>query len=51
MIEVFDSKSRHLARCCERERLAAEAAVNGEAKQIHRKLASMYEREATRITR
>jgi len=51
MIEVFDSKARHLARCCERERLAAQTSHNNEAKQIHQKLAMMYEREATRFGR
>ncbi len=48
MIEVFDSKTRHLVRCSDRERLAALAAHNLEAKKIHQKLAQMYEREATR---
>ena len=51
MIEVFDSKARHLARCGQRERLAASASHHIEAKMIHQKLAQMYEREATRIDR
>lgn len=51
MIEVFDSRVRHLTRCCQRERLAAETAHHIEARQIHQKLALMYEREATRFGR
>ena len=51
MIEVFESKMRHLARCSQRERQAAETAHHSEAREIHEKLAQMYEREATRIGR
>ena len=51
MIEVFDSRARHLARCCQRERQAANEAHHDEAKRIHQKLAQMYEREATRSYR
>lgn len=51
MIEVFDSRVKHLASCSQRERLAAQAANTSEAKRIHQWLAQMYEREATRIAR
>ena len=51
MIEVFDSKARHLALCSDRELLAALAAHNVEARKIHQRLAQMYEREGTRIRR
>ncbi len=51
MIEVFESKARHLTRCSDRERLAALAAYNVEARNIHQRLALMYEREATRSAR
>jgi len=51
MIEVFDSRARHLARCGQRERLAAEAAHSSEAKLIHQQLAQMYEHEARRTDR
>jgi hypothetical protein len=51
MIEVFDSRARHMAHCGQRERLAAEAAHHSEAKMIHELLARMYEREAIRTAR
>jgi hypothetical protein len=51
MIEVFDSRARHLARCSRREQLAALASHHSEAKMIHQKLAQMYAREATRSER
>lgn len=51
MIEVFESRMRFLNRCCERERMAAASAQTSEARQIHQKLAEMYQREATRIER
>lgn len=51
MIEVFDSRVNHLARCCQRERLAAQAAQTLEAKRIHQWLADIYAREAMRIDR
>ena len=51
MIEVFDSKARHLALCSDREMLAALAAHNVEARKIHQKLAQMYEREVMRTRR
>lgn len=51
MIEVFESKERHLIGCSQREQRAAEAAITNEARQIHQKLAEMYEHEATRTKR
>jgi hypothetical protein len=51
MIEVFDSRARHLARCSDRESLAALAAYNVEARKIHQRLAQIYQREATRTER
>jgi len=51
MIEVFDSKTRFLTQCSQKERLAAAAAQTSEAREIHRKLAQMYEREANRSER
>jgi len=50
MIEVFESRVSYLQRCIEKERLAAETAQTSEARDIHRKLALMYEREAARAT-
>jgi len=46
MIEVFDSETRHLVRCKDRERLAALAAHNLEA--TRKRLARMSGREAPR---
>lgn len=51
MIEVFDSRLRYLTQCGEKERQAAAAAQTDEAREIHRKLAQMYEREAVRTER
>lgn len=48
MIEVFESKTRYLKRCSEKERRAAAAAQTSEAREIHHKLAQMYDREAAR---
>lgn len=48
MIEVFDSKSGYLKRCSEKERRAAAIAQTREAREIHQKLAQMYDREAAR---
>ena len=49
MIEVFDSQTRHMVRCRDRERLAALAAHNVET--IRQRLAQMDQREATRNER
>jgi hypothetical protein len=51
MIEVFDSRTRRLVRYSDRERLAALAPPNEEARKVHQKRALMYEREATRTDR
>jgi len=51
MIEVFESRSCFLTRCGQRERQAAASAQTDEAREIHRKLAQMYEKEATRTGR
>lgn len=51
MIEVFESRARFLTRCVQRERQAAASAQTDEAREIHQKLARMYEKEATRTDR
>lgn len=51
MIEVFDSRLRFLTQAGQKERQAAAAAQTSEAREIHRRLAQMYEREAHRTDR
>ncbi len=51
MIEVFDPRTRHMVRRRDRERLAALAALNLEAKKSHEKLAQNEERGAMRDER
>jgi hypothetical protein len=46
MIEIFESRLRFLIRCSERERMLAATAHTDEAREIHYKLARIYERQA-----
>lgn len=49
MIEIFESRALHFTRCSQRERMAAAAMINMEARQIRVALAEMYDREVYRL--
>jgi hypothetical protein len=49
MIEVNDAKLSHYTRLIQRERKAAEEAANDAIRELHIKIAEMYEREMATI--
>ena len=49
MIEVNDAKLSHYTRLIQRERSIANAATNAAVRELHAKIADMYERELETI--
>lgn len=49
MIQLFENRADHFGQCSKRERLAALAAPNRAIRDVHIRLAELFDREAQRL--